>query len=154
MIWFILATFVGALGGYLYSRGEDNHTGEAVGVGLLSLLGAAVAALIINALFGLLPSQQVIVVDKPLAGPVVVQQSMDTRDLFVQVHTTDRVTYTNADEGGRSDGYDLVFENSQDRRVLVKDYRPYNLWLTVCNYKNNDLVVKIPDTETVKLAQR
>ena len=40
MIWFILATFVGALGGCLYNRGEYKHTGDAVGVGLLSLCGA------------------------------------------------------------------------------------------------------------------
>lgn len=138
MIWFILALIVAAILAYLESR---SRYGEPDVVFAASIALGLTLALIINLGLSLvLPDKEVLVQSTRLGGPVTLEK------------TNDVMFYTSRDSGNLNLDYPelTTIKAGSPRTRTVVDYVVYNAWLSIFNWKNNNVVLQVPLSEEIK----
>lgn len=148
MIWFIFVPVIAALISsleYMATHRQGRKGSPGVAFFITFFLGAIVAIVLNLALGAVLPNNVVTHDAKAIDGPVRVVS--DDGSLALSVTAADRNTYTTDTRAMLTP----VFNDSPDRTVQMRDYTVHNAWLSVFNYKNNDLVINIPKSEHVEL---
>lgn len=147
MIWFILGTLIPlALGilWYNFKMMEVDEWQEIFAVWAFGSFFGALVAIVINLVLGLvLPNQEYDQTHALAEAPAVVRTDLG---LEVMVTTTDR-------ENFYDEGTDLKFIDSNDNTVTIRDYVVYNGWLSVINFADDDMIIRIPESEVVSLGR-
>lgn len=142
MIWFILAALIVVAVTAIVIIVEPGYALEA-GVATLAL--AAALSLVINMGIGaFIDGKPVVTTEVGLLGPVRIINTADD-GLVAQATGVNRQTYSS------SYGVNIKFQAGDKRKVIITDYQPGHPWLSVFNFRDDDMTFQIPQSEKVAL---